>query len=304
MKKGIRSLLIGAVVLAFLYVAIDCAITYKNRNDGFTLERIESAIPNDPRWEINTSDTAFSQVNQILDQPWYYLGCGFQCFAFISQDGKYVLKFLRHQRLRPPTLYDLLPSIPFVLEQKEKKTKTRQARVEQLFQSLKIAVERVPHETGILFVHLNKTLSHHPAVTIHDKCGDCYTISLDDREFILQEKAQHIKPVIAKLMEEGKVDQAKKRLDQIVDLLTVCAKRGVLDLDRALIKKDNLGFLQDRAIYIDAGKFVEVEKVTLDQFKRDLTRLRPLYKWLMYSHPFLANHLERRQKQAIDSFVE
>lgn len=298
MKKRLLYLYLALLfaLLAVGYAAFNVALAYKNRNDGFTVEKTVSVVPNDPQWEIVTSKNSLIRANAILNQPWYYLGSGFQCYAFISQDGQYVLKFLRHQRLRPPSFFDAL------LLKTEKKTTTRQDRVQGLFQSLKVAIEDIPDETGILFVHLNKTAGHHRPVTIHNKCGEEFQISLDDREFILQRKAELIKPVFSKLMEEGRVEQAKARIDQIFALMTISAKKGVKDLDRALIKKNNLGFLEDRAIYIDAGKLVKVQGVSGLEFAADLTRLRALRKWLMQHYPDLANYFDKAQKKVIDSF--
>lgn len=292
----IRQFCLVFLLVVVGYAAFEGFRAFKNRNDGFTVEKTVSVVPNDPRWEITTSKNSLILANAVLNQPWYYLGYGFQCYAFISQDNQYVLKLLRHQRLCPPSVFDVL------LFKSAKKTTVRQERVEGLFQSLKIAIEDIPHETGILFVHLNKTAGHYRPIQLHNKCGDEFQISLDDREFVLQRKAELVKPVISSLMNEGKIELAKARIDQIFTLLAETAKKGVKDLDRALIKKNNLGFLEDRAIYIDAGKFVKVSKVSQEEFKVDLTRLRALRKWLMQNYPDLANYFDKAQKKAIDSF--
>jgi hypothetical protein len=152
-------------------------------------------------------------------------------------------------------------------------------------------------------VHINKSRGLHPTVTIFDKLGEKYEVTLDDKEFVLQLKAKHMKPVLCKLMKKGEVQQAKERIDQIFALLTDCAKKGVLDTDGALIKKNNMGFLADRAIYIDTGKLTRKPSIKeKERFIQDLKRLRPLHKWLMQHYPVLANHFEKAQKNAIDNF--
>lgn len=103
-------------------------------------------------------------------------------------------------------------------------------------------------------------------------------------------------------MNEGDLEAAKKRIDQVFDLLLSCAKKGVMDLDRALVKKNNIGFLEDRAIYIDAGKLVRFEGFSKTDFKIDLSRLRPLHKWLMQNYPVLANYFDKAHKRTLDAF--
>jgi hypothetical protein len=239
----------------------------------------------------------------MLQQPFYYLGHGFQCYAFVSQDGKYVLKFFRHQRLRPPVMYDWMPDISYVRSLKEKKCESRLKRAKNLFRSFAVAFQDVPEETGLIFVHLNKTKGVHPMVTVYDKCGQKYEVSLDDREFLLQHKAMHCKPLISALMDANDIEGARRRIDQIFDLLLTCAHKGVMDTDGALITKNNLGFLPDRAIYIDSGRIIRKSLGKIQaRFAGDLRRLRPLHKWLQKEYPSLAIYFEEAQKQAIASF--
>lgn len=275
---------------------------YKQRNDGFSVERISSSFENSLDWDISVTARQLYTANEILRQPFYYLNHGFQCYAFVSQDGKYVLKFLRHQRLCPPVLLQWLPQVGFIKDLKEKKSQERAKRANALFRSLKLAFTDVPQETGVVFVHLNKTTGMHPQVTIHDKSGAAYTIMLDDKEFALQERASYIKPTIEALMKEGSVQRAKERIDELFILLVRCAERGVCDEDRALIHKDNIGYLPDRAIYIDAGRLVKRSQlVNRAYMTRDLQRLNPLYKWLLKHYPVLAEHFQSVKKSTLES---
>src|SRR5262249_40401492 len=148
-----------------------------------------------------------------------YLGRGFQCYAFLSQDGNYVLKFLRHQRLREPAAFDFLPDISFIKRFKERKLEERKKRLRYLFRSFKVAYEHIPEETALLYVHLNKTVKRHPQVTIVDRCQNQYQVALDDVEFVVQRRAFLIKPTLTQLMQEGKLDQAEARIAQIFQLL-------------------------------------------------------------------------------------
>ncbi len=276
---------------------------WKGRNDGFVIDRVYSKLPNSPEWDIPTSSEKQQTVNEILAQPYAYLGHGFQVYAFESSDGKYVLKFLRHQRLHPPVLYDWLPDCSLVRDIKAKKCLKRSNRVRLLFESLKIAYDYIPEETGLIYVHLNKTKDQYKEGFLVDLDHNEYRVPLDDTEFVLQHKAMRVKPTIKGLMKAGKIAEAKVRIDQLFDLLKTTAQKGILDTDGALIHKNNIGYIQDRAIYIDTGRFVFKESIkNKEKFASDLKRLKPLYKWLVSRYPPLAAHFERQQKKVIEGF--
>lgn len=294
-----------------LFIIVSCLIGYgyyqycryeDRKTEGFRLERIAQTFPDDPQWDVEVSAENVAQAKIILSQPYHYLGHGFQCYAFLSEDKKYVLKFIRQQRLRPPMICDVMPNVGPFKSYIEERAAQGKKRAGYLFRSLKVAFEAAPHETGIVLVHLNKTQSIYPIVTIYDKAGTKYEVALDSHEFILQEKAELIKPVFQQLMKEGKIDEACRRIDQIFALLYTCAKKGVADNDMQLIRKNNLGFLPDRAIYIDTGKITLKESIkTKERFKEDLERLKPLYEWLK-EYPPLAEHFVQEQLRVLDSF--
>ena len=285
------------------YGAYFVARQQDRKTDGFYVQRIASIFPDDPKWDIATSQEQVDVANAALNQPYTYLAHGFQCYAFISQDKKYVLKFIRHQRLQPSIVVQWLPNISFFKTIKEEKALMGKRRAGYLFRSLKVAFEDVPEETGLLFVHLNKTKGIHPAVTIYDKAGGAFTVALDEHEFVLQKTALPIKETISQLMKEGKVEAAKTRVAQIFTLLERCAKKGIADMDNQLIRKNNLGFLPDSAIYIDTGKITRKESIkTKPRFAKDLERLQPLYAWLEQNYPELALHFEAQQKIVLANF--
>jgi hypothetical protein len=301
LKKHIFKILLIGV---FCFLAYKGARAWDKRADGFTIQKITSVLSTDPKWNIVYSAEDLNRVNRILDQPFHYLGRGFQCYAFVSQDGAYVLKFFRHQRLRVPEYLDWLPQIDYVKSLKENKIKELERRKNNLFRSFKIAYEAVPSETGIIYVHINKTSGLHEVVTVFDGSGNKHQIALDSMEFVVQRKAELLKPTIDHLMKQGKEDEAKQRISQIFDLLASCAKKGVLDTDGALIRKNNLGFLDDRAIYIDAGKLALKDRIKKKEaFESDTKRrLRPFAKWLEQTWPKLSLYYDKQQDKAIKEF--
>jgi len=57
------------------------------------------------------SDQEHQELAQILNQKFSYIGKGAQCYAFVSDDQLYVLKFFKFKHLKPNLLVDLIPSI-------------------------------------------------------------------------------------------------------------------------------------------------------------------------------------------------
>ncbi len=292
-----------AALILFGYTCYFAARWQDKKTDGFYPHRIASIFSDDPRWDIEPEPSQVAFANKALEQPYTYLAHGFQCYAFVSKDDKYVLKFIRQQRLQPHVIFQWLPNIFIFKSIKEEKVRVGKKRADYLFRSLKVAFEDVPEETGMLLVHLNKTKAQYPVVTIYDKAGSKFEVNLDEHEFVLQKKALPIKPVISQLMKEGRVADAKVRIDQIFTLLVTCAKKGIADMDNQLIRKNNLGFLPDSAIYIDTGKITRKESMkNKERFALDLKRLEPLYDWLQENYPELAVHFRSKQQAVLANF--
>lgn len=182
--------------------------------------------------------------------------------------------------------------------------KTADAR-RSAFSIHKNCLRKYSQRNWAYLAHLNKTKNEFKEVLLVDLQGDEYQVSLDDTEFVIQQKATFIKPTIKALMTAGQLQDAKLRISQIFELLKAVSQKGILDTDGALIHKNNIGFIKDKAIYIDTGKFVQKESIkTLDRFKADLRRLRPLHKWLVTRYPPLAAYFDKQQKKILDSFKE
>lgn len=291
------------IIICLLAVTVKGALWWDGRGDGFELSKIQSNLPVESRWDFDYTPEQYQQALKVLQQPYKYLAHGFQCYAFESQDGLYVLKFFRHQRLRLSNFTLNLPAIPVFEEWRTAKILSMNRRREYLLRSCKTAQKFVPYESGLIYTHLNTTNNLFPTVEITDKLGNHYQIELDNYQFILQFKAEHIKPVLSKLAREGKLQEAKVRIDQIFALLADCANKGIQDADSALIYKNNLGFLSDRAIYIDGGKLIPKESMKQkDRFIKDLNRLKPLLKWMKENEPTLVPLYQQSEKEAIDRF--
>jgi hypothetical protein len=290
------------LAVLFVFALVRGVQWWEGSAEGFRLYKIQSTPVFDERWDVNYTNEDLLLATKALSQRYVYLGHGFQCYAFVSEDGKYVIKFFRHQRLRLPEFVMSLPSFPFFDEWRKSRQLELSRRQDHLLRSCKTSWDIARHETAMVMVHLNVTKGLFPTIQILDSLQNTYNIELDNYQFLLQRKAVHVKPTIAALMKEGKTQQAEECIDKIFSLFLECAKKGIVDTDGALVRKNNLGFFEDRAIYIDGGKLASRKSAcTKIDFKKDIKRLRPLHKWLSQEYPQLAKYFMEAQSRAVDA---
>ena len=147
---------------------------------------------------------------QILDQPFDYLARGAQAYVFASRDGKTVIKFFRVYHLMPPLWMTCL-NFPLPLQPyKIAKMIRKREGLKRDFQSYKIAFEELKEETGVLYVHLNKSDDLKKKLIIHDKIGIAHEVDLDRMEFIVQKKSLLVLPLHRASLSRRKASRAQK----------------------------------------------------------------------------------------------
>src|SRR5690349_18451399 len=73
------------------------------RNGSFTIRFLSTTLPNRTEWDIAlpTQDTE-ALLDSLLSKPFTYFAKGTHCYAFLSQDGNYIIKFHRYpSHMRP-----------------------------------------------------------------------------------------------------------------------------------------------------------------------------------------------------------
>ncbi len=258
---------------------------------------IISKFENRPEWEVNITphhDRFFYVVSQ---QQLNWIGRGAQALAFETQDGKYVVKFFQIGRIKNDVDKGFLGEL-FSRESKEKRQERLNHR-EEIFISSKMCFEELSDETGIIYVHLNKTVDKIKGIKLVDKFGQSHRIRGDEACFVVQKKASYLIPTLTNLMDEGDLQAAEQRVDQIFQLLLSVAKKGFTDGDDALIRNNNIGFAQDRAIYIDTGHITRASNLNVkDRMEYEFNvRLKPLENWINIAYPELATYYGNRQQE-------
>ena len=279
--------------------ALFCAAIYSlssfcnAQTDGFSVARIHSDLNYNPEWETAPlSSEQKTELRNILDQKFSYLGFGGQCFAFASDDGKYVIKFFKH-KIRKPYSYILNRQLPEPFEKKRlKKLGKAQFKLNRDFNSYKIAYEDLHDETGLVYIHLNKGKELNQSVTIRDKLGIEHQIALDDIEFIVQKRAQLAYAYIEELMDRGDTAAAKDALHALLKVIVSRCQKGVFDEDARIHR--NFGFIDNRPIFIDVGRFRrDPERMNHAVYKKDLQDITGRFRdWLEEAHPILVPILD------------
>jgi hypothetical protein len=257
--------------------------------EGFSIGKISSELPFHSEWEVPSRDEA--GVKQILNQKFTYLGRGAQCYAFLSEDRNYVLKFFRHAHLSPP-FWMTLCSFPGKWEEKRLDTIEKRARkLAQDFGSYTIAYTSMQEETGLLYLHLNKTSTLKQKVTIFDRIGIIHHLDLDKMEFLVQRRADLIYPTIEKLLQQDKIDSAQTIVREVTELLAKRARMGIFDKDPDIAT--NFGVIDGHVAQIDVGRFSwDASRKERDVYKDEIARATDTFHtWLKKKSPELAHHL-------------
>jgi hypothetical protein len=260
----------------------------EKKTDGFSIARITSYLQDDPKWETHiSSPQEQGQWKSILNQRFHYLGSGGQCFAFLSEDGQYVLKLLRHHFYVPPAKLSKLPLPERIKNALMKRSNYCTQKLYRDFTSYKIAFEELPEECALCFVHLNKTHVYDKKVTIIDKLGIEHHIDINTKEFILQQKAELFYPYIKNLLQKHDLDGVKNAISKVLNLLTSRCQKGIFDEDPRVHK--NLGFIGERPIFIDIGRFRKDEKRVLpDVYINDIVASTTKFRdWIAIEYPTL-----------------
>ncbi len=270
-----------------IFFLIGCSALFlfcTQKTDGFALSKVLSELSPHPEWETDE----FLE-RSALNQPYYYLGHGAQTYAFVSNDGKYVLKFYRHHRTKHP-LHPLAFALSSPLKNRLFQTlaKREKKRLKD-FKSYLLAYHHFRQESGLIFLHLNKTSHLKTKLTFFDKIGVKHEVESDKIEFLLQKKATLIYPALEEWIAKGQLDKAKEGLSHLVILLNTRLERGLFDKDPDL--QSNFGFIETTPIQIDVGRFtLQPSQNPAEELIRITDRL---CSWLDQRAPSLAEHLRQ-----------
>jgi len=289
--------LLGFLLIALVYGG---GRLYYRVTDGFLESNIVYDMGLEPKWNTAPlAETAKQSLKTILSQPFYYLGKGCQSYVFASEDRQYVIKFVKYQRFRPPEWLDAFASVPYVNDYRLKKIAKKKKKLDNLFSSWKLAYEELQPETGIIYVHFNKTDDVDQSLTVYDKLGFKHELQLKGIEFMLQKKIDMLCPALLKQKERGDLAASKALIDRLFGMLLSEYERGLADNDHALMQ--NTGVDQGQPIHVDVGQFIKNPTVSDPSvYNQELiNKTWKFRKWLEINYPQLADYTLQSLKRII-----
>jgi hypothetical protein len=268
---------------------------YYRVTGGFTTSNIASNLPYDSRFETLPLEMEEKNlVDSVLSQSFHYLGKGCQSYVFASEDGKYVLKFFKYQRFTPQKWIEFFSFIPKVEEYRISKVEEKRKKLENIFTSWKLAFDELRKETGLIYVHLNKTSDLKKELVIYDKMGIKHQLPIDNYEFLIQKKANMLTETIEDHMSQGSQEKAKALLDNLYQTILSEYARGLGDNDHALMQ--NTGVLDGMPIHIDVGQFMKKEsyKDIATQQQEIFNKSYKFRIWLRKRYPELSQYVDEK----------
>lgn len=240
-------------LLGFLiFLTFQTPLFFKEFTQGFHLARFEVshrllgwqerrsiALANDVNSPVD------STVLQILNQPFFYLNRGAQCYAFESKDHQYVLKIFHENR----------EATPFrALKQcfSSKKARPRHVLRDSDLDACLIAYRLAKEETALSYIHLLPTRDLLPRLAVKDPIGRKFYLPLDRYAFVLQKKAA---PFRKTLFEASLKKELPVYLTAFFSLIERRVSKGIYNKDFNIAP--NFGFLGKVAIELDFGRYAE-----------------------------------------------
>jgi len=220
---------------------------YLNKSFWFSPARITSEFSYHPEWAIEEPQD-LSSLQSILGQKFKFLAVGSQSYAFVSEDGKFVIKFfiMKHQIPRISDFWH------------PEKVEVRKQNLLSIFKAHKLAYDELRQDTGLIYIHLNKSGHLQTRLQAIDRLGRTHYIDLDQTEFVVQEKAELIFTRLKKLLDQGDREKVQHCIQDTLALVRHRMDLGMSDHDKAV--KHNYGFVGDRAVHLDIGRIEKVSK--------------------------------------------
>lgn len=294
MKLIIKSVLL---LSALFFIKNFC----EKQTQGFTITSISSNRSFDKKWAAHSlSPPEEYEFQRALEQTYLYYDSGGQSFVFLSENGDYAIKFFKQRYFHIPQWLHYVP-VPLLQKYKAKKARGRIEKLKRDFTSYKIAFDEMQEETGIVYLHLNKTTDLNKKLTIKDLLNIEHRIDLDEFDFVIQKRAELAYDYINRTMLQGNVKEAKKAITNIIELIIRYSQKGCYDRDPNI--RTNCGMLDNKPILIDVGKLIKDEEMkTREKINEVLLEIcQPFNAWLQRRHPILAVYLEEELLKQLDA---
>lgn len=274
------------VVLAIVFL-FGSARVYYRLTDDFRLSNMTYDFSHESfSWPvIRLSSEEQQGLTQLLGQTFHYIGKGAQCYAFVSEDGEYVLKFFKFKHLKPNWLVQFIPPVYPFKEYKETIIEKKRRKLQGVFEGYDLAYRENKEDSELIYLHLMPTNHLQQYVTVIDKMGFEHHINLDDVVFLVQKKGETLRTRLNRELGSKDVTAAEASIAKILDMYRREYQKGVYDRDHGVLH--NTGFVHDQPFHLDVGKFTQDDRMRQVEFyKKDLEHIVwKIDTWVKQNYP-------------------
>ena len=237
---------------------------YLTHSDDFRLSNIQYEIPYHPEWEAGELGPVQKHLlGHILCQNFTYLSQGNQCYAFLSEDGKWVLKMFIFKHLKPSPLLSLIPSVGSLNDYKQAIEKEKGSQLESLLNSYKLAYDFYRPESGSVYIHFNQSRKLNKAVSLTDQSGRQWTVDLDQLAFVIQQRAVPLSEELDQLLSRSDIKNASLRIRQIFSLYLRQYSIGIHDGGKSVMS--NNGFVGEKPIHFGVECLIVDDRIKMHE---------------------------------------
>jgi uncharacterized alpha/beta hydrolase family protein len=215
---------------------------------------------------------------------------GLQCYVFVSEDDKYVLKLLKWKEIEPPLWTQYVPD-SWVADLKKRKKEKK----EHDFTSYQIAADELKEETGLIYLHLQKTEGLDTTLCLYDPLQIRHIVPADGIEFILQKKAEGF----LSYFEKHQNDEEKMApfFSSFVHVIQKRIDKNISDSDISL--EYNTGICEDKPVLFDIGNLSRLKENNTHSHETLQKELQIVLSWLQKNSPHLVSVLEKNLEKNI-----
>ena len=278
--------LVYFLLIVFLFVG--SIRLYYNLTDDFRIANITYDLPFKTSWAtevLSSSDNA--HLDQLLSQKFSYIDKGAQCYAFGSEDGRYVLKFFKFKHLKPNWLMQLLPSS----KKKDDYLLNKQKKIKNVFDAYDLAYREDRQNVALIYLHLTPVQDFQKKVLVIDKIGFEREIDLNSTVFLIQKRGVTFRSRLTTLLDNKNVEGTKTAINKILHMYLSEYHQGIYDRDHGVMV--NAGFVGEQPFHLDAGKFAKVESIKEKiVYSEDLELvIWKIEEWIQATYPHYKNEL-------------
>ncbi|MBM3207878.1 MAG: hypothetical protein FJZ57_04660 [Chlamydiae bacterium] len=243
----------------------------------------------------------FRKLQGVLSQKFYFLDSGAQCYAYVSEDQKHVLKFFKTKKLEPKYWLNYLP-LPWLEKYRFRKIVMRERRRDEIYDGFYSLYENFRLESALEFVHLNPTNFSSDKVLIVDKTGKEHNLSLNKMPFVLQKRAQMVYPYVHNLFKSNNRSAGIDALISVIELIKYRCQMGYVDKDGGV--SNNYGFVDGKPVQIDIGQVVSDESIKEPvNYLREILRIsEKMNVWLAKHYPEASEEFQERVQDILIDF--